>query len=1137
MSRTINDRYRFVETEPRIGGFSEVHKAYDLNSDPLETVAVKVLRVGAHSEEVANTSVAREFDSLERLKHPHIVRLLEADLDVTDNRRFIVLEWVESSMDTYLDSGSADPDGFLNGIGLALSDAMAFAHENNVAHRDLKPSNVLITEDGTVKVGDFGISRLVDWLDTRPVAVAATLAEFASPPYAPPERDASAIGRDVWGLGATLLAGLVRRKLEDYEDLRAVLRELSVEDELRQLLMDCLADQAAKRPADCRIVHSRLQQYWKARSAQLVDRLTVHIGVTRRAAETIESSDVDVAAQEVAADLRESPCLVRTKNQRSTEQHYLLYGETWAYRIGVDNSSKPPIPRLSVIAAYEPSSRESDHARVHGLELEYVDFRPGVPPNRAQAQKSLDELLDHLAQHEVEQDARILDSEAARMLDQWRRQIDARLRIESDRERPVAYRRVERKGRWATFTCTGPTNGVEVGEFRRATGTAQARSFVRGEVDDVDGDQVTLYLDESVEGIPASGKLIVDTRPSRVKIERERSAVEILAHTPTKAARSDLGPLLFEPGRNGLPEPPKIESWAYAELDPSKRRAVQAALGAPDLFVVQGPPGTGKTTFIAELVVQELRRNERAKILIASQTNVALDNALDRVGRLGENDRIVRLADPKHGKVGADAERFRVDGQLRRWRDKAELRSNLFLEAWVEGRGMSIATVNESKFLREVGALQALLATLDKDLLELENQLVDGGDGDAPESEQENDELLQDVLDRMDEAKQSLQTLMQRNQSLANKYQDAIDAVQPAKLGVIADELLGGSTVAAELRQLVQLQSDWIQRLGRGDGFVAALAQDSTVIGATCIGLAAVQELSEVQFDLCIIDECSKATATETLVPMVRSRRWVLVGDERQLPPMVEEALRDRSIMDEYDLDEHDLTTTLFSRLADGLPVACQSMLNQQHRMVEPIGELISECFYGGELRSQGPKQWGAIRDVFPKPVTWHDTSREQHRFEQGGSGTDRSFVNTCEAGIVTRLLKQLNKHYRRLDRRPSVMILAPYAAQIRELRRRIDQLGDLDAIDVEPPATVDAVQGREADYVIFSITRSNRQGNAGFLRLEARANVALSRARFGLAIVGDKSFCRSTENPFKDVAHYVMSHGDSCAILETVRR
>lgn len=190
MARTINGRYHLVDEKSRPGGFCDVYKAYDLGVDPPPPlVAIKVLRAGAHTDEVGNASVAREFESLQRLRHENIVNLVEANIDGETRARFLALEWIESSMDAYLEGGEAQPDDFIAGIGLQISAAMAFACENDVAHRDLKPANVLITDDGIVKVADFGISRVLDWLDDRSLS-SPTLADYASPPYAPNEREA-----------------------------------------------------------------------------------------------------------------------------------------------------------------------------------------------------------------------------------------------------------------------------------------------------------------------------------------------------------------------------------------------------------------------------------------------------------------------------------------------------------------------------------------------------------------------------------------------------------------------------------------------------------------------------------------------------------------------------------------------------------------------------------------------------------------------------------------------------------------------------------------------------------------------------------------------------------------------------------
>ena len=113
------------------------------------------------------------------------------------------------------------------------------------------------------------------------------------------------------------------------------------------------------------------------------------------------------------------------------------------------------------------------------------------------------------------------------------------------------------------------------------------------------------------------------------------------------------------------------------------------------------------------------------------------------------------------------------------------------------------------------------------------------------------------------------------------------------------------------------------------------------------------------------------------------------------------------------------------------------------------------------------------------------------------------------------------------------VLILAPYAEQVRELDGRVRQERDrFAALNVEVN-TVDAAQGREADALVFSCVRSNSEGRTGFVREFQRANVALSRGRYLLTIFGDASFFERAGGPFSDVLTYMRSHPSSCNIKE----
>jgi len=330
-------------------------------------------------------------------------------------------------------------------------------------------------------------------------------------------------------------------------------------------------------------------------------------------------------------------------------------------------------------------------------------------------------------------------------------------------------------------------------------------------------------------------------------------------------------------------------------------------------------------------------------------------------------------------------------------------------------------------------------------------------------------------------------------------------------------------------QQLINLQTEWFEQFGRNDRFNIPLIKRSQVVAGTCIGVS--REIQDIEFDLCIIDEASKATATEVLVPMSRSKKWILVGDPKQLPPFKDEASRDTSFLEQYELDLEDIQETLFDRLLRTLPDECRKMLAIQHRMVEPIGKLISACFYDNQLSSSGPEIDKVLSKTFLRPVTWLTTSKLSNSHEQIANS---SFNNSCEVTVIFQWLKQLNRVVGEAQKNYKIAILSGYAAQLKLLNRSLAaEQSSLQSLEIECN-TVDAFQGRETDIIIYSVTRSNKDGKLGFLRDEARLNVALSRGRLGLVIVGDHYFCRTQSySPLYKVLHYIEQHPEDCILTE----
>jgi superfamily I DNA and/or RNA helicase len=291
-----------------------------------------------------------------------------------------------------------------------------------------------------------------------------------------------------------------------------------------------------------------------------------------------------------------------------------------------------------------------------------------------------------------------------------------------------------------------------------------------------------------------------------------------------------------------------------------------------------------------------------------------------------------------------------------------------------------------------------------------------------------------------------------------------------------------------------------------------------------------------MDFDYCIVDEASKATATETLVPMSKAHHVILVGDENQLPPSDEELLENPAVMQNHSLREADVKTTLFGLLKSHLPDSKKAILTTQWRMSKAIGDLISHCFYDGELESVNTKQIEGYSSLVGAQVRWLDTSEHPNRMEidtRGGGYTNRVEARVI-ANEVKKIAKLVTSRHLKVDPETfEILIVSPYRAQKRaildELRQR-----DYGSVHVRVE-TADAVQGSEADIVIVATTRTNSKGRLGFLGQAQwkRINVALSRARYGLIVVGDATFIDATSGGLSQALDYIKSHSDTCEIVK----
>lgn len=257
--------------------------------------------------------------------------------------------------------------------------------------------------------------------------------------------------------------------------------------------------------------------------------------------------------------------------------------------------------------------------------------------------------------------------------------------------------------------------------------------------------------------------------------------------------------------------------------------------------------------------------------------------------------------------------------------------------------------------------------------------------------------------------------------------------------------------------------------------------------------------LGDRWFDLTVIDEACQTTEPGCWVPLLRADRVVLAGDHCQLPPTVLsiEAAREG------------FTTSMLERLADLYGDAVTRRLDVQYRMHAHIMEFSSEQFYAGSLAAHESVASHLLTDLpgvvadplVEDPVTFIDTAGAGWEEELEPDGASR--WNPNEARLVLRKVAQLQAaglHSR------DIAVIAPYAAQVRWLRVHASD----EELEID---TVDGFQGREKEAVIISCVRSNSSGEIGFLADTRRTNVALTRARRKLIVIGDSATLGG--NPF----------------------
>ena len=627
----------------------------------------------------------------------------------------------------------------------------------------------------------------------------------------------------------------------------------------------------------------------------------------------------------------------------------------------------------------------------------------------------------------------------------------------------------------------------------------------------------------SIDEIAESGELIEDVRQETSQFKKQVEACK--KFEKTDVVNPALCSILATPETTAMPNNAYLQTWEFENFrdevfnsnlknDDTQREAVLEALHHKPVYLIQGPPGAGKTTVIVELIRQLIKRHKDVNILVTSQSNLAVDNVLEKLDEINQKEEADLLFMRLASENTLEKENIRTtilphtfENKLKNWVTETEQQAKKYFSE-------HFSTQQKHKNLIEFYDFYSLLDK-ENDWNKFNNRL----------------RMSQNYLKQL--------------------FENAKDFKEVKK---IFEKELG-----SEFLKLKNIQRDWFAFLGGvtvEDGkdrkksmlnngsteidFLTAMMLQTNIMGATCIHIAS-SKYSKVnfRFDYVIMDESSKASPAETLVPINMGQNIILIGDHNQLPPVVtrEEAVKKnvKTELEDNGLDfEKAFGESLFEKLikafeADESKQNYIKMLDIQYRMPKQVGSLISKYFYDSKLKNP---ETSIIPDYDKQKhleltlkkdtsIIFFSTSQRENP-----NDNDNKFnrQNKCNVQAIKELLEKLNTLYsdNLAKSKPfTIGIIAGYRGQVDLLKSSInlsqysnfvqvetDESGKQKKTNLIEINTVDKFQGAERDIIIYDIVRSSKgQSNIGFLDDYRRINVAFSRVKRLLVVVGDSEF------------------------------
>ncbi|MBW0450646.1 hypothetical protein EN871_09305 [bacterium M00.F.Ca.ET.228.01.1.1] len=1105
----------------------KVFCARDLRTGDL--CALKVLDISRRGSALHETALRRELEALESLTHKHIVPLIGHGSDA-ELGSYIAIKWLKDDLETRCANAPfPNWDAFWQAVGEPILGALCYAFVKNRVHRDFKPANVMFDDAGDAKLIDFGISGLLDG-----IGIGLTLRQHRSEIYSPPEEVAKDALRDVYGFAATATYALTGIAFSSREQLLSAFRQVGWPEEIGQILADCLQTDPDDRPENVVVLRERLARVIlngenEARNIAR-PKSTIFIRLLPKVEQQIRARVDGVPITAVITALNAGTYIERVRTNGGNGADRLSLVTADMLLVVTVESSNPSV--LLVLAVHDTRPTHWSFAQERSLRA-LPHFREAGGVGRVEeSERAIHSVFQALAAHEVTYDF----NDDQSVFEVWRTVLRGRADYYGRKFPTLTLTAVRVDGMRITATLEEPPDPNLVGlSYFVEDGLARVAI---GEVESIQDDSLVLYCiaEFATTEVLEARRLRYNAAGTERAIKHQEVALDSIQSGDVP--NPSLASFVSDPSKAPVPTDLEYEP-IVPDIDEDKQRAARAALGSNGLFLVVGPPGTGKTEFITELVLQEVKRNPDVRILLSAQTHMAVDNALSRIKQARPNLSCVRLGKPSD-RIARESSDLLLEELAKEWRTRVSARCLAALDTYGRTKGVDVKLLKAQRVARRAFNARRAVEACQARLKSVTDKLVLLRESQDTAALRETAAGIDELEDKMLNMRDEYASLQLRTEEAENEVwklgESAVSILERLARGDVAVDENHSVIDSDHVNDVLVVVSEWLQRLAVSREFFPAILAESQVVAGTCLGFLGVSGTSEITYDVAIIEEASRALPTEVLVPASRAKRIVLVGDRRQLPPFLESELLGREWLEANNLTRAEVEETLFARLEARLPSSAIARLRIQYRMHPAIGRLVGEVFYPSALDSAptaGARAVSLQQLGFERNVLLVSTSREMDHAEVSqGSG----YANACEIRIVRTLLIEILKRAKKKRREHlSIVLLTPYVANRQALEQAVADLRNTYPSADVSAHTVHTFQGRQADIAIYSCVRSNSEAELGFTRDPRLLNVALSRGRGGLIVVGDLDFlgAKGSSPAYRDLLSYVRANSTTCAIKE----